>query len=118
MGQIYDRKRQAEGSIAILKAGAILPKYDPDTMLGKWPICHLLARVQSSLTVMSGLRFVRHAARQGKAVVIINRGQTRGDDLATIKLDNKFGFKANKIHDIYADRLLATKFESEKAPVP
>ena len=28
----------------------------------------------SSLTVMSGLRFVRHAAKQGKAVVIINRG--------------------------------------------
>jgi NAD-dependent SIR2 family protein deacetylase len=41
----------------------------------------------SSLTVMSGLRFVRHAAKQGKAVVIINRGQTRGDALATIKLD-------------------------------
>ncbi|MCB5272871.1 NAD-dependent protein deacetylase [Arthrobacter sp. SO5] len=41
----------------------------------------------SSLTVMSGLRFVRHAAKQGKPVVIINRGQTRGDDLATIKLD-------------------------------
>ena len=41
----------------------------------------------SSLTVMSGLRFVRHAAKQGKPVVIINRGQTRGDELATIKLE-------------------------------
>jgi NAD-dependent SIR2 family protein deacetylase len=41
----------------------------------------------SSLTVMSGLRFVRHAAKEGKPVVIINRGQTRGDDRATIKLD-------------------------------
>jgi NAD-dependent SIR2 family protein deacetylase len=41
----------------------------------------------SSLTVMSGLRFVRHAAKQDKPVVIINRGQTRGDDFATIKLD-------------------------------
>ena len=41
----------------------------------------------SSLTVMSGLRFVRHAAKQGKPVVIINRGETRGDHLATIKLD-------------------------------
>ncbi len=41
----------------------------------------------SSLTVMSGLRFVRHAAKSGKPVVIINRGQTRGDDRATIKLD-------------------------------
>jgi NAD-dependent SIR2 family protein deacetylase len=41
----------------------------------------------SSLTVMSGLRFVRHTAKQAKPVVIINRGQTRGDGLATIKLD-------------------------------
>ncbi len=41
----------------------------------------------SSLTVMSGLRFVRHAAKVGKPVIIINRGETRGDDKATIKLD-------------------------------
>ncbi|WP_426996085.1 NAD-dependent protein deacetylase [Pseudarthrobacter sp. N5] len=41
----------------------------------------------SSLTVMSGLRFVRHAAKEGKPVVIINRGATRGDDHATIKID-------------------------------
>ncbi|TQJ32830.1 NAD-dependent protein deacetylase [Arthrobacter sp. SLBN-122] len=41
----------------------------------------------SSLTVMSGLRFVRHAAREPKPVVIINRGQTRGDDRAAIKLE-------------------------------
>lgn len=41
----------------------------------------------SSLTVMSGLRFVRHAAKEGKPVVIINRGETRGDDKATIKLE-------------------------------
>jgi NAD-dependent SIR2 family protein deacetylase len=40
----------------------------------------------SSLSVMSGLRFVRHAARQSKPVVIINRGTTRGDEFATIKL--------------------------------
>jgi NAD-dependent SIR2 family protein deacetylase len=40
----------------------------------------------SSLSVMSGLRFVRHAAKQGKPVIIINRGETRGDDLATVKL--------------------------------
>ena len=38
----------------------------------------------SSLTVMSGLRFVRHAARAGIPVVIVNRGVTRGDDLATV----------------------------------
>jgi NAD-dependent SIR2 family protein deacetylase len=37
----------------------------------------------SSLTVMSGLRFVRHAAKRGTPVVIVNRGATRGDALAT-----------------------------------
>jgi NAD-dependent SIR2 family protein deacetylase len=42
----------------------------------------------SSLTVMSGLRFVRYAAKQGKPVVIVNRGTTRGDDLAAFKLDH------------------------------
>jgi NAD-dependent SIR2 family protein deacetylase len=41
----------------------------------------------SSLTVMSGLRFVRHANKAGKPVVIINRGVTRGDDLATLLID-------------------------------
>jgi NAD-dependent SIR2 family protein deacetylase len=41
----------------------------------------------SSLTVMSGLRFVRHRAKRGQDVVIINRGVTRGDPLATIKIN-------------------------------
>ncbi|AZI57007.1 NAD-dependent protein deacetylase [Nakamurella antarctica] len=41
----------------------------------------------SSLTVFSGYRFVRLAARENIPIVIINRGSTRGDDLATIKLE-------------------------------
>jgi NAD-dependent SIR2 family protein deacetylase len=41
----------------------------------------------SSLTVMSGLRFVRRAARDGTAIVIINRGPTRADDLADVRID-------------------------------
>ena len=41
----------------------------------------------SSLTVMSGLRFVRRAAKAGTPVVIVNRGVTRGDELATYRLD-------------------------------
>ena len=41
----------------------------------------------SSLTVFSGYRFVRHAAAREIPVGIINRGRTRGDDLATVKVD-------------------------------
>ena len=41
----------------------------------------------SSLQVMSGLRFVRAAAKRDIPVVIINRGPTRGDDLATLRIN-------------------------------
>jgi NAD-dependent SIR2 family protein deacetylase len=45
----------------------------------------------SSLTVMSGYRFVRHAARLGIPVAIINQGATRGDAQATLVLDAPLG---------------------------
>ncbi|MFT4216974.1 MAG: NAD-dependent protein deacetylase [Micropruina sp.] len=41
----------------------------------------------SSLTVMSGLRFARYAARAGTPVAIVNRGATRADELAALRLD-------------------------------
>lgn len=41
----------------------------------------------SSLQVMSGLRFVRQARKRGIPIAIVNRGRTRGDDLADLKLD-------------------------------
>jgi NAD-dependent SIR2 family protein deacetylase len=45
----------------------------------------------SSLSVMSGLRFV-HRARQAQIpVAIVNRGETRGDPLADIKVDAALG---------------------------
>jgi NAD-dependent SIR2 family protein deacetylase len=42
----------------------------------------------SSLTVLSGLRFVRAAYSRGIPVVVVNRGPTRGDDLATVHIDD------------------------------
>jgi NAD-dependent SIR2 family protein deacetylase len=41
----------------------------------------------SSLRVGSGYRFVTRAAKQGVPVVIVNRGQTRGDHHAALKID-------------------------------
>lgn len=41
----------------------------------------------SSLTVFSGYRFVRHAAAKGMPIAIINRGPTRGDEQATVKVE-------------------------------
>ncbi|HZY74935.1 MAG TPA: NAD-dependent protein deacetylase [Jatrophihabitantaceae bacterium] len=45
----------------------------------------------SSLTVLSGFRFVRHAAKHGIPVAIVNQGPTRGDDLADVRLDAPLG---------------------------
>jgi NAD-dependent SIR2 family protein deacetylase len=45
----------------------------------------------SSLTVMSGLRYVRHASSLKIPVLIVNQGATRGDDLATTRLDAPLG---------------------------
>jgi NAD-dependent SIR2 family protein deacetylase len=41
----------------------------------------------SSLAVLSGFRFVRHAHGLGQPIVIVNRGTTRADSLATVRLD-------------------------------
>ena len=45
----------------------------------------------SSLTVMSGLRYVRRAAKLGRPVVIVNQGATRGDSCATATVDAPLG---------------------------
>ncbi|GAA1984872.1 NAD-dependent protein deacetylase [Catenulispora subtropica] len=45
----------------------------------------------SSLTVMSGLRFVRRAAEAGKPVVIVNQGPTRGDRYAAARIEAPLG---------------------------
>jgi NAD-dependent SIR2 family protein deacetylase len=45
----------------------------------------------SSLTVMSGYRFVIRARDRGIGVAIVNQGETRGDACATVRLDAPLG---------------------------
>lgn len=51
----------------------------------------LLLVLGSSLTVMSGRRFVIRAAKRGIPVAIVNQGPTRGDGHATLTLDAPLG---------------------------
>jgi NAD-dependent SIR2 family protein deacetylase len=53
--------------------------------------CAGLVVLGSSLTVMSGYRFVRRAAELGRPVVIINQGATRGDGHARVTIDAPLG---------------------------
>lgn len=47
--------------------------------------------VGSSLMVYSGYRFVRAAHEAGMPIAIVNRGRTRADDLASLKIDAEAG---------------------------
>nr|WP_248966137.1 NAD-dependent protein deacetylase [Sphaerisporangium perillae] len=51
----------------------------------------LLLVLGSSLTVMSGRRFVLRAAKLGIPVAIVNQGPTRGDDYADLTVDAPLG---------------------------
>ncbi len=67
-GEAVPKARVAAASAAVERADALLV-------------------VGSSLMVFSGFRFARQAQAAGKPVAIINRGRTRGDELATLKVD-------------------------------
>ena len=67
--------------------GESVPKTRVDAAYALVDAAEVLVVLGSSLTVMSGLRFVRHQAKRQQPVVIINRGPTRGDDLATVKIE-------------------------------
>jgi NAD-dependent SIR2 family protein deacetylase len=54
----------------------------------------------SSLTVMSGLRFVRRAAGLGRPVALVNQGVTRGDDLVTLRLSAPLGRTLTRLVEV------------------
>lgn len=69
------------------RAVAALPKDRVDQAFSLVDEAEALQVAGSSLTVFSGYRFVRRAAAVGIPVAIVNRGSTRGDDLATVKVN-------------------------------
>ncbi len=71
--------------------GGSVPRPTLDAAWAAFDRGELLLVVGSSLTVFSGYRFVRRAAEAGKPVAILNRGPTRGDPHATVRLDAPAG---------------------------
>lgn len=59
----------------------------------------ILLVLGSSLTVYSGRRFVLQAAAEGKPVAIVNRGATRGDEHAAVKVDGAVGPVMERVAD-------------------
>lgn len=67
--------------------GEAVPKDKVRVAMAWVDAAEAIVTLGTSLTVMSGLRFVRQAARAGKPVVVVNRGHTRADEMADLKLD-------------------------------
>lgn len=71
-GEAVPKERVAAAGAAVERADALLV-------------------VGSSLMVFSGFRFARQASELGKPIAIVNRGRTRADELATLKIDADCG---------------------------
>jgi len=71
--------------------GGSVPRATLDAAWQLFDRAEVLLVIGSSLTVFSGFRFVRRAAERGVPVGILNRGPTRGDPHATVRLDARAG---------------------------
>ncbi len=67
--------------------GENVPSDRAEFALSRLEAAEALLVAGTSLTVNSGLRFVRAAAKANKPVVIVNIGQTKGDELASAKIE-------------------------------
>ncbi|WP_369053190.1 NAD-dependent protein deacetylase [Kineococcus terrestris] len=71
--------------------GETVPKDRVEASFALVDAADALLVVGSSLTVMSGYRFVLHAARRGTPVAVVNAGPTRGDAKADVRVDAPLG---------------------------
>jgi len=71
--------------------GGSVPRATLDAAWALFDQAEVLLVVGSSLTVFSGYRFVRRAAERGVPVAILNRGPTRGDEHAALRVDARAG---------------------------
>ncbi len=71
--------------------GETVPRRRVEECLALVDGARVLLVLGSSLTVMSGYRFVLRAAERGIPVAIVNRGPTRGDSRAAVRLDAPLG---------------------------
>ena len=71
--------------------GGTVPRPTLDAAWQLFDRGEVLLVVGSSLAVFSGYRFVRRAAERGVPIAIVNRGPTRGDDYAHVRVDARAG---------------------------
>ena len=80
--------------------GGSVPRATLDAAWALFERAELLLVVGSSLAVFSGYRFVRRAAERGVPVAIVNRGPTRGDEHASVRVDARAGEALPQLADM------------------
>ena len=81
--------------------GGSVPRATLDAAWAMFDRAQVLLVVGSSLAVFSGYRFVRRAAEHAIPIAIINRGPTRGDAHASLRIDDNI----SDVLPALADRL-------------
>ena len=76
---------------AVVFFGETVPPQKVSLSMERLDQADALLVVGSSLTVWSGFRFVKRASELGIPIAIVNRGETRGDSLAALKIDGECG---------------------------
>ena len=76
---------------AVVFFGESVPKEKVGYAMSRVDEADALLVVGSSLTVWSGFRFAKRAHDRGIPIAIVNIGQTRADDLATVKVERECG---------------------------
>ena len=71
--------------------GENVPRHRVERAYGMVDASDGLLVVGTSLTVFSGLRFVKRAAARAVPIGIVNLGATRGDGLASVRVDGRAG---------------------------
>jgi NAD-dependent deacetylase sirtuin 4 len=76
---------------AVVFFGESVPREKVDLAMQRVDEADALLVAGSSLTVWSGYRFVRRAHERAIPIAIVNIGPTRGDELATVKVEERVG---------------------------
>jgi NAD-dependent SIR2 family protein deacetylase len=82
--------------------GEHVPRARFQAALARLESARALLVLGSSLAVGSGYRFVTRAVRRGVPVAIVNRGETRGDQHAAVKVDDGLGVTLPALLEVLA----------------
>jgi NAD-dependent SIR2 family protein deacetylase len=84
--------------------GENVPKDTVESCMAALESARSLLVVGSSLMVFSGYRFVRAALRLGRPIAVVNRGRTRADAVASVKLEGESGRSLSEVADALESR--------------